>query len=89
MKSEYNEIDQQEIRYLGDLKKFTVNPSDIFVLSIDSYLSIEQKKHIGDAYKEMNLGNRLMVLDGGLKLGVISIQDELEKQNYSGEREQQ
>jgi hypothetical protein len=63
-------MDNNEIKYLGDLVRLDLKPSDILVLQTDEKLNIEQRIQIMQMFRDIE--NELLILDGGMKLGVLS-----------------
>ncbi len=63
----------EEIRYLGDLQKITLGPTDVLVLSVDEYLSQTQTASLIEGLRRVAPLNKAVVLQKGMKLGVVSI----------------
>lgn len=65
-----------ELNYLGDLQRLSLKPGDKFVIQTDQHLSAEMVEHIRTLW-EMFAGPdvKLLVLDGGLRLGAISTEN--------------
>jgi hypothetical protein len=65
--------DAIQIRYLGDMARLEIKPGDRFVLQANRPLSLEQHQYIKKLWAgAVGEGVPLLIIDGGLKLGVIS-----------------
>lgn len=66
----------EEIRFLGDLERLELKPGDRFVLSCDGKISAENVARIQALWREFAGEDAhrfpLLILDGGMKLGVIA-----------------
>lgn len=67
--------DNQEIRYLGDVQKLVLSEGDIIVVSVDYHLSDETAERFKNHVSEMLGGRKVLVLDNGAKIGVLSEKD--------------
>lgn len=61
-----------EIRYLGDVQRLQLGPDDLLVLTTDQHLSSAALDRIRAAVESTIPGQRVVVLTGGMKLGVLS-----------------
>ncbi len=68
-----NMLDAPEVRILGELQRLELRPGDKFVLMCDRRISSDNLERL-KAYWHQFAGeeHKLLVLDDGLKLGVIS-----------------
>ncbi|OUM00571.1 hypothetical protein [Variovorax sp. JS1663] len=64
--------EQREIRFLGDLQRLQPKPGDVFVLTVDRSLSIEQCEHLRSYWKQVMGDIKVLVLTEGLKLGCMA-----------------
>jgi hypothetical protein len=64
--------DHPEIRFLGDLQRLEVRPGDVFVLTVPRDFSREVQYRIVEYWRGIMGDVRLIVLEEGMKLGVIS-----------------
>jgi hypothetical protein len=61
-----------EIRWVGELHRFDVRPSDKFILSVPTPISGAQADHLKRAWKEFIGGDvPLLIMEEGMKLGVF------------------
>lgn len=60
-----------EIRYLGDMQRLQPQPGDVYVLFHERLLSIGQSTRLRDYFQAVVPGSKVIVLDGGMKLGLI------------------
>lgn len=67
--------DVDSIRWLGELRRVDVKPGDRFVLMTDKVLSHESAEHLQKKWAhfmgEDAVSTKLLVLDGGMKIGAI------------------
>lgn len=61
----------EEIRYLGDVRKLSLKDGDIVVIECEDRLNAVQRKNITE-WVESVVGNKVLVLDYGIKIGVLS-----------------
>ncbi|QOF71469.1 hypothetical protein IG197_27640 [Aminobacter sp. SR38] len=63
------------IEFLGDLQRLDLKPGDRFVLTMNGPVSMDTAARIRDAWTHFVGGDedqfKLLILDGGCKLGVI------------------
>jgi hypothetical protein len=65
---------EPKIRFIGDLQHLTIGPDDRFVLTCEQRLSPETVKRIKAEWEKFaGDGVKLLVLDGGAKLGAINV----------------
>lgn len=64
-----------EIRFLGDLQRVDRRPGDLFVLSVDQVLSMEQAARIRSEWKEIVGDERLLIVTRGYRLGLVGETD--------------
>lgn len=72
------DINPEEIKYLGELQKLDLKPTDILVISYDFDLDDAICERIADAVRK-NLkvpDQRVFVVPKGVKVGVISMPEE-------------
>lgn len=70
---EYN-TEEREIRFLGEIQRLCPKEDDIFVLTCDRLLSKDQRDFIINTWKNIS-SNKLIVLDGGMRLSIIGKED--------------
>jgi len=63
---------EPEIRYLGDLKKLTLGPNDIVVLSTEEDWSMELVDRTRETMNRFFPNNKLVILTGGVKVGILT-----------------
>lgn len=63
--------DEKEITYLGDVQRLCLKPGDIVVLSLDERLRDDDREHMRAVLEQKFPGNTVLVLDGGIKLGIV------------------
>jgi hypothetical protein len=61
----------EEIRFVGDLQRVQPQPGDVFVLTCDQNLSCHQAELLREAFARAMPTATLLILDAGMKLGVI------------------
>lgn len=71
--------DKREIRFIGDLQRLSPQPGDVFVITTDDIISMEQRHAIVAAWVSAMPGHKVLLLDRGMKIGVIG--DELKTPN--------
>jgi hypothetical protein len=64
-------VDNQEIRFLGDIQRISLKEGDALVISSPDKLSIDDCKAIRDFASIRFPKNEVIVLSGGLKIGVV------------------
>lgn len=69
MTEQYN--DKHEIRFLCDLQRLIPQPGDVFVITTELHLSMEQRHVIIALWENVMPGHKVLMLDGGLKIGII------------------
>lgn len=72
--------DNSGIRLLGDLQRLDIQPNDRFVLTVDRPLTPDHHRRIQEAWRLFVGGDDsalkgLLILDAGMKIGVISLPD--------------
>ena len=62
-----------EITFLGELRRLDVKPGDRFVIMTDQRLTVEHYRKLQELWSGFigSDGNKLLVLDGGMKIGAI------------------
>lgn len=60
-----------EARFLGDVQRLVLNPGDRVVLMSEERLSMDAAEHLRAVLQERFPGHETVVLDKGLKLGVL------------------
>ena len=73
-------MENTEIKFLGDLQRLELKEGDQFVLTCDRILSYEQAAVILKSWNFFMPDIKLLVLDGGMKLGTIGA-EQLKKVN--------
>ncbi len=68
-------MEHLEVRFLGDLQRLQPQPGDVYVLSTEHRVDMASAERI-EAVLQLALGAdaKVLVLDGGSKLGVIGQQ---------------
>jgi hypothetical protein len=70
------ETESPVIRYLGHLERLEAYPGERFVLTVDERLQPEQRQFIQNTWRRfVGEGVLLLILDKGMKLGVIRTKD--------------
>lgn len=64
--------DTQEIRYLGEMQKLTIGKDDTLVITTEMRITGEQCEWIRRAVEKLNLGCHVLILDNGMKAGVLT-----------------
>jgi len=64
--------DQPQIRYLGDMQRLQPQPGDVFVLTCERPIDTATAERIKAQLSGQLGGATVLVLDGGLKLGVLA-----------------
>jgi len=64
-------VEQPQIRYLGDMQRLQPQTGDVFVLTCESRIDNDTAQHIKTMVSGALGGATVLVLDGGLKLGVV------------------
>ena len=72
---ELDDLDLSKIKYLGDVQRLEVRPGDVVVLSVAAPLSMATSKRLVTYVEGILPGTRCIILDGGLKIGVLSAQE--------------
>jgi hypothetical protein len=62
----------EEIRFLGDMQRLRPEPGDVYVVSSERPLSMEQCNRIRQWWEKGMGDAKLLIVDCGLKLGVIA-----------------
>lgn len=66
-----DQTEPREIRFLGDMQRLQPNAGDVFVLTCESRLDHDTARRIKAMVSGALGGATVLVLDGGLKLGVV------------------
>ena len=61
-----------EIRFLGDLQRLELRPGDVLVLKTADKLSLATLRNIGERMRKICPEHKLIILDAGMELGVLS-----------------
>lgn len=68
-------MSMDEIRWLGDMERLEIKPGDKFVLMVPGVISMEVHDRIQEVWEKFHGGDpddfKLLILDQGIKLGVI------------------
>jgi hypothetical protein len=64
--------DDPKIKYLGDVQRLSLQPSDWLVLSVDEAISSEMATRLRVQMEERFPGNRVLILGKGMTLGVVT-----------------
>ena len=67
----------EKINFLGDLQRLELKPGDCFVLTTEQHLSVETVERIQETWEKFVGGEepKLLILQGGMKLGAISFEN--------------
>jgi hypothetical protein len=66
----------QEIRYLGDVRKLDLGPNDVIVIEYSGPISQDSVRRLTEYVSEaIGTDHKVLVLGEGLKLGVLSPQE--------------
>lgn len=60
-----------EIRFVGDLQKLALKPSDVLVLKMNGIISEEQAARLREFVASILPDQKMIILDGGTELGVL------------------
>jgi hypothetical protein len=60
------------IQFLGHMQRLTLRKGDVYVLTVDAILNGEAMSHLKSQWEAVFPEAKLVVLDRGMKLGVIS-----------------
>lgn len=60
-----------EIKFVGDMKRLVLRDGDVLVVSCEGRISDEIAERIKAAFQEKFSGKQVLVLDGGMKVGVV------------------
>jgi hypothetical protein len=63
--------EEPAIRFLGDMQRLQPKPGDVFVLTCEQALDQDTAECIKNHLSAVLGGAKVLVLDGGLKLGVV------------------
>lgn len=63
--------DQEPIRYLGDVRRMSLKPGDIVVISIDRPLMLDNAQRIRQMVEEIVPGHRCLVLGDSVRVDVV------------------
>lgn len=72
------EIDGQKVRFLGDVQRLQMQPGDVAVLSVDDHVSDDMAKRLKEYWNSAFPGVRLLVLDKGMRIGLLNNNTESE-----------
>jgi len=64
---------EDPIRYLGDMQRLQVQPGDVYVLTLANPTHMLARKQIKDYWDFKMPGIKLIILEEGMKLGVIGV----------------
>lgn len=72
-----------EVTFLGDLRRLDVKPGDRFVIMTDQRLTAEHYRKLQELWAGFigSDGNKILVLDGGMKIGAIGQASDLNHDN--------
>lgn len=70
-----DEVDQNEIKYLGDVQRLHLAPDDIIVLSINETLSGSENAYIKHIIEEAAPEHKVIVLDRDTRIGILAPHD--------------
>lgn len=68
--------DTHEVRFIGDMQRISPQPGDVFVITTDAHISQAQRHALMSAWAIAMPGHKVLVMDGGMKIGVIGQQPE-------------
>jgi len=66
-------MDEPEAEFIGNIQRVVFNTGDVIVVTTDRLLSREHCVRICDSLQPVFPGSRVVVLDSGLKFGVVSM----------------
>lgn len=69
--------EEPAIRFLGDMQRLQPKPGDVFVLTCEQRVDQATAERIRAMVSGTLNGAKVLVLDGGLKLGVVAAQPEV------------
>lgn len=61
-------------KLIQHIQKLRVNTVDIVVLSLPETINLQQHKYIAEMFKVLLPENRLLILDGGKQIRVLSVE---------------
>jgi hypothetical protein len=64
--------EEPAIRFVGDLERLVIQPGDQFVLTTDRPLTRDMHDRISQRWADFS-DAKLLILDGGIKLGAINV----------------
>jgi len=64
-------MEQDQIRYLGDVQRLTLKPGDVLVLSVEGAISMECAERIKSYMTDVLPDHKVIVLGDGIKIGVL------------------
>ncbi len=63
--------EEEEIRYLGDVQKLSLEKGDVVVLSIPGTITQEVTDRLRNKLQDVLPGCRILILSEGMRLGVL------------------
>lgn len=74
------EINMQKIErcqeILENLGILSIRPNDILILSFSEHISSDHAENLQNQVREWGITNRVVILDGGIKLGLLREENE-------------
>mgnify|MGYP000913962249 CR=1 FL=1 len=67
-------VDQNEIRYLGDVQRLELRPGDIIVLRLSEglYLTDSARENLKQVAESQLPGHKIIILEDGFQIGILS-----------------
>lgn len=69
-------MDEQEIRFLGDLQRIQPQPGDVFVLTVEQSISYETAERLRSMVGSALNGAKMLVLSDGVRLECVAAPSE-------------
>jgi hypothetical protein len=66
------EIEAEQIRYLGDVQRLSLQPGDVIVLSVQEQLSVDAMIGIRRIVESAIPGHKCLILAPGMKIGAVA-----------------
>jgi hypothetical protein len=65
-------MENQEIRYLGDMQRLSPKEGDVFVITFEGTLSDSSRNYIQNNWNKLMPEFKLFIIDNGMKLDCIA-----------------
>ena len=76
-------MDENEINWIEDLKKVSLKPGDVLVFKTTRNLSQQEMERIKHACSYIFPDHKIIILDPGIDLGVVSVEIKQEGSNHA------